>query len=171
MKMTLKQAKELFGKQNPQLKALPKAAKKGNSYPEQGIQIPFVKFFRDLQDSGLFFTIPNLVFIELNAIPNFGAKEASKKKRMIKGSRNKLMGYKTGFPDIEIIWSFKDELHRTAYIETKSKTGTLNPEQKKLHARFKAAGIPIEIMRSVLDGQLAMVKWGIMPPSIKLREV
>lgn len=165
MRISEKQAQELF----PNLPSKTKSGKKIKakySYEESKTQIAFVSTFREMQDKGLFATIPGLKFIELQGQPQFFMPMKTpqqREKAIIRGVRNKAMGYFKGWPDIEIIWKFEGKNHRTAYIETKTLEGALSDDQKILHERFHEASVPVIVMRKHAEGMSFLKRLGLLP--------
>ncbi len=62
----------------------------------------------------------------------------------VRGARLKAMGYKAGFPDIQIFYE-----GRVICLELKSKKGRLSPAQKAMHEQLTSAGVLVFTARSV----------------------
>ena len=75
----------------------------------------------------------------------------------VAGERLKKMGYRKGWPDIQIVfggWSH--------FIELKDeKTGVVSPEQQACHEDLRAAGAPVAVCTSVEEVERVMRAWGI----------
>ena len=162
MQMTLEEYKKLYPvATQPQFKLTPE--KQHYRYIENQLQESFVATFREMQKKGVFKTVPDLEYIELMGMPNFGAKDKEPKKRIMRGAMNKRMGYKAGWPDITIIWKLKDKNPRFGFIEVKAPDGVLSDSQKELHPLLVAANIPLAVMRKHDDGMKALKRWGLLP--------
>ena len=55
-----------------------------------------------------------------------------------------ILGYKAGWPDIELLWSSK-----VAFAEIKAIDGRLTPVQIACHAELRQAGFIVEVVRSL----------------------
>lgn len=72
-------------------------------------------------------------------------------------NKAKAMGLKPGWPDLQFL--FPDGI--TRYIELKSDTGRLQPEQVDFQARCKASGKTIHaVCRSVDEVEVQLRLWG-----------
>ena len=65
-------------------------------------------------------------------------------------------GYVSGTPDLLII--YRGKAH---FIELKTATGRISPEQKELASRVAVCGSPTLFCRNLDDVSLALVAWGI----------
>ena len=73
----------------------------------------------------------------------------------IRGAHLKAMGYRAGWPDIEIVWR-----SRVYYIELKAEKGAVRPNQKDCHADLLAAGAPVAVCRSIPAVEGTLQAWG-----------
>ena len=68
----------------------------------------------------------------------------------------KALGTHAGWPDLEICYQGK-----IYFIELKSQTGSLNPNQKACHAALKLAGMPVAVCKSLEEVEGTLAGWGI----------
>lgn len=59
------------------------------------------------------------------------------------GARLKASGLHRGWPDLILLWR-----GQSAFIEMKSKSGSLSPEQREVHAKIKLAGGVVRVCKS-----------------------
>ena len=71
------------------------------------------------------------------------------------GSRAKMQGQIKGWPDTEVCGD-----GFTWRIEWKSKTGTLSPDQKRVHEQLRRAGQEVAVCRSIEDAVAFLKKCG-----------
>lgn len=141
--------------------------RKYRRYEEADRQKGFIAAISDWRVKGLFRTVPGLVHISWCAIPQFYSPMKTPQQRqqaMIRGQRNKELGYQKSWPDITFIWSFQDKGRDFGLLEMKSEGGSLDPDQKKLHAQYKEHGYLIEVAHTKEEGFKALKKWGLLPP-------
>ncbi len=89
---------------------------------------------------------------------NGGGSEQARRQQ----SKLKLLGVQAGFPDGIIF----HEGNKIILVEIKSKTGTLQPNQKEMHDNLRTMGFTVELVRS-LDQFRELVK----KYSISCREI
>lgn len=83
---------------------------------------------------------------------------ASKAARMRQGAKAKAMGLRKGWPDLQFL--FADGV--TRFIELKTETGSLQPEQREFRDRCKASGRDIWAMCRSLNEVIATLSaWGV----------
>ena len=68
----------------------------------------------------------------------------------------KAMGVLAGIPDIIILWN-----RRAFCLELKSKDGTLQIEQRDVHARLHDTGVPVETVRTMEEIRDRLEEFGI----------
>lgn len=68
-----------------------------------------------------------------------------------------------GLPDLHIVYQ-----GRVYYIEIKTPTGTLSPEQKDIHAKLRAAGAQVAVVRSVPEVERLLDAWSIPRRAVRL---
>jgi hypothetical protein len=110
------------------------------SRPEQAIQAAVVEYLRLALPGALVFAVPNQ---EKRPVP----------------------GMYAGMTDL-VIHDSTGQLPGRAYVgfmEVKSATGKLRPEQEKFRDRCRDAWIPWACVRSVNDAERALVAWGWKP--------
>jgi hypothetical protein len=73
------------------------------------------------------------------------------------GSKLKLLGVTPGIPDLCLI----DPVGRVFFIEVKTATGRLSPEQVAIHSWLTAIGVPCAVCRGVDDARNALAAWNI----------
>ena len=78
------------------------------------------------------------------------------RERGIRGTMLRAMGVKPGWPDITIAWQT-----RGYAIELKTKSGSLSPEQRDMHARLKKAGWQVAVCRSLDEVVGTLRGWNI----------
>jgi hypothetical protein len=69
--------------------------------------------------------------------------------------------------DLRLHWKSPAGSAKTLYLELKSATGSVKPEQRSLHDRVRAIGIPVEIVRSMRDLQEVIREYGIPSRTVK----
>jgi hypothetical protein len=74
----------------------------------------------------------------------------------VRGAQLKAMGVKRGFPDIHILWR-----GIPIYIELKSPSGSLSPEQKETRDRIRRSGGMWLMARSLEQIEQALRSWQI----------
>lgn len=72
------------------------------------------------------------------------------------GAKIKARGYFAGWPDITIIWN-----RGVYFLELKSLTGTVSPEQRACHAAIMRAGGKIGMAKDLNDAEFWLQQWGI----------
>ena len=74
----------------------------------------------------------------------------------IRGAKLKKMGYRAGWPDIEIVASGRPHV-----IELKTLTGTVSPVQRACHKALVRAGALVAVCRSIPDVEGTLRGWGL----------
>ena len=74
----------------------------------------------------------------------------------IRGAGLKVMGYRKGWPDIEIV-----HLGRVYYLELKTPKTGLSKEQKACHAALLSAGALVAVCRSIEEVESTLRGWGL----------
>lgn len=98
--------------------------------------------FRDM----LVFHIPNGAHLAGNTVARF------KQMGALKGD-----GFKVGVPDLECVWS----PGRTAFLEVKrEKLGRLSDEQRAMHGRLTALGVPVATVTSPEEAYAFLIECG-----------
>jgi hypothetical protein len=77
-------------------------------------------------------------------------------RRLSVALRLKRMGVVAGVPDLAFV--LPDG--RAAFLEVKTRTGRMSPEQMMFAARCKAVGTPFAIARSVDEAERVLASWG-----------
>jgi hypothetical protein len=75
--------------------------------------------------------------------------------RQIAKARN--LGTKPGWPDIEIIWR-----GRAFFLEVKADKGRQSEAQAAIQVELGLAGAPYEVVRSVTEAELVLIRWGLV---------
>lgn len=73
------------------------------------------------------------------------------------------IGLMRGVPDLSAFGGDK-LLGRTLYIEMKTRSGKIRPEQQMIHEEMRSAGVPIYVCRSFEEAHDALVEWGVCKP-------
>lgn len=103
----------------------------------------FNKHYRDLSD--LLFAIPN-----------------GEKRDKITAARLKAQGVKAGVPDLLLAKAGMDSTgwpYYGLFIEMKTDTGTLSPEQKRIIPQLQAQGYRVEVVRSLEQFQQLITEY------------
>ena len=72
-------------------------------------------------------------------------------------SKRRWMGLLAGIPDVILVTPGG----RCFGIEVKTISGRLSPDQREIHERMAALGIPVAVVRSLTEARAALVAWGI----------
>jgi len=94
-------------------------------------------------------------------IPNGQRAGSNKSLRMLAGGIEKRMGTLKGVPDYFLMWT-EGNVVKFGYMEAKSKTGALKPEQKKFRDYCKDKNIPWALFRSIKEGVDVLKEWDVV---------
>lgn len=91
---------------------------------------------------------------------------ANKPRSAIAGAREKRMGAIAGWPDVTVLGLLidADPINArpfTGFIEVKTRTGRVRPEQHNIHDRLRDCGFPVAVARSVDDALEIAREWGL----------
>jgi len=111
--------------------------------PEDGLQIACVAWARA--------QCPHVMVLH---IPNQG------KRSKAYGGVLKAMGLKRGAPDLVVVLPEQ----RVIWIEMKTEAGTLDPDQRKIHAQLRERGHVVEVARSLDEFRQVFVDYGLWIP-------
>ncbi|GJE77221.1 VRR-NUC domain-containing protein [Methylorubrum suomiense] len=83
--------------------------------------------------------------------------------------RNRGLGTKPGWPDLQIVGRTADGEPFTAYLEVKAPRGQTSPEQIVIHDRLKECGYPVAVVRSITDAREAVRSWPVASRDAAIR--
>lgn len=83
--------------------------------------------------------------------------------------RNRGLGTKPGWPDLQIVGRTEAGEPFTAYLEVKAPRGQVDPEQLVMHDRLRDCGFPVAVVRSITDTREAVRSWGVASRDVALR--
>lgn len=115
-------------------------AQKKRKHPEDDLQKTVVQWLRLIERKGDF-----VMF----SIPNEGARTPAAAQRL------KNLGRRSGMPDIGVIFR-NGRIH---FIELKSKSGTLMPNQRLMHDALRAMGCDVAVCRTFEEVQGTVAAW------------
>lgn len=81
---------------------------------------------------------------------------ANKPRSAVQGAREKAMGAKAGWPDLQIIG--RDFI---GFLEVKTPKGVLSAKQREVHETLRALGHRVAVVRSCEDVSHALALWGV----------
>ena len=93
------------------------------------------------------------------AVPN-------KPRSKVAGAIEKSMGAQKGWPDLQIMGRLigedpADAAPFAGFLEVKTKSGRVRPEQHEMHDRLRKCGFPVAVVRSVDDALATAREWGL----------
>lgn len=83
---------------------------------------------------------------------------ANKPRSKVAGAIEKSMGAVKGWPDLTLYGPANDGKPYAWFIEVKTRTGRVSPDQHSVHDRLRDIGFPVEVARSLDDVRAFIAK-------------